>query len=430
MPGPFRLFPVSLMPLVLVGLNHKTAPVDVREKVAFAPDRLADALRDLAGPQGLREGLIVSTCNRTELYCYTSGTGGALQDPGHWLAGWHGLGDLTANLYRLEDEAAVKHAFEVAAGLDSMVIGEPQILGQLKDAYRAAQEAGTAGTTLNRLFQSTFAVAKRVRTETRIGANAVSVASAAVGLARQIFSGLDNHTALLVGAGETIALAARHLHAHGLRNMIIANRSLARAEALAAEFNASAITLEALPNHLALADIVISSTASPVPVISLADTQAALVARRRRPIFMVDIAIPRDIDPEIAKLEDIYLYTLDDLQQFVRENLAARHDEAAQARLLIDEEVLRFHTMQRGQEAVPVIRALRASAESRREQTLEQAQKLLAAGKTPEEALAFLANTLTHRLIHAPTQALREAGEQGDAELVEAARRLLGLDRP
>jgi glutamyl-tRNA reductase len=317
----------------------------------------------------------------------------------------------------------------VATGLDSMVIGEPQILGQLKDAYRAAQEAGTAGVLLNRLFQSTFAVAKRVRTETNIGANAVSVASAAVGLARQIFSGLERHTALLVGAGETIALTARHLHAHGLRRMIIANRTLARAEALAEEFNASAITLDSLAQHLPQADIVISSTASPVPVITLHDTKAALVARKRKPIFMVDIAVPRDIEPEIAELEDVYLYSLDDLQQFIRDNLQARYDAADQARTLIEEEVHRFHLALRGQDAVPAIRALRATAEVRRQQTLEQAQRLLAAGKTPAEALEYLAMTLTSRLIHTPTQTLREAGEQGDEELVAAARRLFGLER-
>ena len=416
------------MPLVLVGLNHKTAPVDVREKVAFGPAQLPGALQALAGPAGVQEGLIVSTCNRTELYCAQDGRLG--EDPVDWLERWHAQPGLREHLYRLEGDAAIEHLFGVAAGLDSMVIGEPQILGQLKDAYRAAQDAGTAGTLLNRLFQATFAVAKRVRTETGIGANAVSVASAAVGLARQIFSGLERHTALLVGAGETIALTARHLHAHGLGRMIIANRTLSRAEALASEFNAAAITLEALPHHLAAADIVIASTASPVPVITLRDTKAALAARRRKPIFMVDIAVPRDIEPEVGELEDIYLYSLDDLQQFIRENLQARHDAAEQARTLIAEEVHRFHAMLRGQDAVPAIRALRAAAETRRLQTLEQAQRLLAGGKSPEEALDYLATTLTARLIHAPTQALREAGEQGDAELVEAARRLFGLESP
>ena len=414
------------MTLVLVGLNHKTAPVDVREKVAFGPAQLAAALQDLAAPAGVQEGIIVSTCNRTELYCVLED--GSTADPAAWLQQWHNQPGLLEHLYRLEGDDAVQHAFQVAAGLDSLVLGEPQILGQLKDAYRAAQAAGTAGVVLNRLFQATFAVAKRVRTETNIGANAVSVASAAVGLARQIFSGLEHHTALLVGAGETIALTARHLHAHGLRRMIIANRTLARAEALAEEFNASAITLDSLAQHLPQADIVISSTASPVPVITLRDTKAALAARKRKPIFMVDIAVPRDIEPEVGELEDIYLYSLDDLQQFIRDNLQARHDAADHARTLIEEEVHHFHVALRGQDAVPAIRALRATAEVRRQQTLEQAQRLMASGKTPDEALEYLATTLTARLIHAPTQALREAGEQGDADLVDAARRLFGLE--
>jgi glutamyl-tRNA reductase len=309
-----------------------------------------------------------------------------------------------------------------------MVIGEPQILGQLKDAYRAAQDAGTVGPLLNRLFQATFSVAKRVRTETRIGANAVSVAYAAVSLARQIFAGFTQHTALLVGAGETIALAARHLHSQGLKRMIIANRSLDRAQILAAEFNASAITLDALPNHLAEADIVVSSTASPTVVITAADVDAALATRRRRPMFMVDIAVPRDIDPAVAGFEDVYLYTIDDLQGFVTQNLKAREDEAREARILIEEEVARFVSGLRGQHAVPTIRELRTTAEQIRATTLEQARRLVAAGRTPEEALAYLADTLTHRLIHAPTHELRQAGEAGDEALVTAARRLFRLD--
>lgn len=415
------------MPLVVVGVNHRTAPVEVREKVVFDATRLPHALRDLAQGGGARENVIVSTCNRTELYAVVDRRDGL----GRWLQDYHRLDDgLNGHLYELEDAAAVEHAFAVASGLDSMVLGEPQILGQLKDAYRVAQDVGTAGPLLNRLFQATFSVAKRVRTETRIGANAVSVAYAAVSLAKQIFAGFDKHTALLVGAGETIALAARHLHAQGLKRMIIANRSLDRAQALAAEFNAAAIGLDALSTHLAEADIVISSTASPQAVITRADVDAALTARRRKPMFMVDIAVPRDIESEVASFEDVYLYTLDDLQQFVNQNLQARQDEARQARLLIEDEVVRFMSSLRGQHAVPTIRQLRATAERVREQTLEQARRMIATGRTPEDALAYLADTLTHRLIHAPTHRLRQAGEKGDAQLVEAARELFHLDRP
>jgi glutamyl-tRNA reductase len=412
------------MPLVVVGINHRTAPLEVREKVVFDPSHLPDALRSLAA-NGASENVILSTCNRTELYCVVEGPIGL----DRWLEAYHGIGrSLAGSVYEHQEAQAVEHAFAVAAGLDSMVLGEPQILGQLKDAYRAAQQSGTAGPMLNRLFQATFSVAKRVRTETRIGANAVSVAYAAVGLARQIFAGFAQHTALLVGAGETIALAARHLHAQGLGRMIIANRSLDRAQALAAEFNASAITLDALPHHLAAADILVSSTASPDIVVTAADVAAALVARRHRPMFMVDIAVPRDIDPAVAAFEDVYLYTIDDLQGFVDRNLQARQDEARQARVLIESEVARFMAGLRAQQAVPTIRELRGGAEALRAQTLEQAQRLLAGGRPPEEALAFLADTLTHRLIHTPTHALRQAGESGDEELVAAARRLFQLD--
>jgi glutamyl-tRNA reductase len=411
------------MPLLVVGINHRTAPVEVRERVVFAPEQLAAALARLKREQAVREGVIVSTCNRTELYCYTEGPVAL----GAWLEGYHGAG-LGAALYEYAEAAAVEHAFAVAAGLDSMVLGEPQILGQLKDAFRHAQDAGALGPMLNRLFQATFSVAKRVRTETRIGANAVSVASAAVALARRLFADFDRHTALLVGAGETIALAARHLHAQGLGRMIIANRSLDRAEGLAAEFGASAIGLEALGAHLKDADIVVSSTASPEPVIRAREVRAALAARRRRPMFMVDLAVPRDIEPEVAEFEDVYLYTVDDLAAVVADNRAARADEAELARALILGEVERYMAALKGQQSVPTIRALREAAEAQRAQTLEQARRMLAAGRPAEEALAFLADTLTHRLVHAPTQALREAGESGDAALVEAARALFKLE--
>ncbi len=412
------------MPLVVVGINHRTAPVEVREKVVFDPSHLPEALRALARG-GARENVIVSTCNRTELYCVTE----APDELARWLESYHGVGfELRESLYQKDEAGAVEHAFAVASGLDSMVLGEPQILGQLKDAYRAAQDAGTVGPLLNRLFQATFSVAKRVRTETRIGANAVSVAYAAVSLARQIFAGFTQHTALLVGAGETIALAARHLHSQGLKRMIIANRSLDRAQLLAAEFNASAITLDALPNHLADADILVSSTASPTLVISAADVEAALSARRRRPMFMVDIAVPRDIDPAVAEFEDVYLYTIDDLQGFVTQNLKAREDEAREARILIEEEVARFLSGLRGQHAVPTIRELRTTAESIRATTLEQARRLLQSGRSADDALGYLADTLTHRLIHPPTHELRQAGEAGDEALVSAARRLFQLD--
>ncbi len=408
------------MPFLVLGLNHRSAPVELREQVVFAGSDLATALGELGKLPGVRESVIVSTCNRTELYCHTDS---AAVDPAEWLEQKHGLNAarLRDSLYRIEDTRAVAHVFSVAAGLDSMVLGEPQILGQIKEAYRVAQESGTTGPYLNRLMQATFSVAKRVRTQTRIGENSVSVAAAAVSLARNVFADFGNHTALLVGAGETIELAARHLRANGLKRMIIANRSLERARQLAEEFNGSAITLEALADHLAEADIVISSTASPTPVIGLDAARAAVRARKRRPIFMVDIAVPRDIEPEVAQLEDVYLFTIDDLQNVVSENLESRREAARDADRLIATEVDRFEQQLKTLDAVPAIRQLRSEAEAVKAQTLEQARKLLATGRDPQEVVEFLAATLTNRLLHAPSQRLRSAAERGEADLIRTA---------
>lgn len=413
------------MTFVVIGINHRTAPVDIREKMVFAGDELPQALRELVAVPGVRESVIVSTCNRTELYCFTDTEARRLIQ---WLGEWHDLAshklDLNESLYQLRGAAAVEHVFAVACGLDSLVLGEPQILGQLKDAYRAAFEQGVTGPYLNRLLQTAFSVAKRVRTQTRIGASATSVASAAVAMARTVFERLEEHTALLVGAGETIALAARHLHANGLRRMIIANRSLGRAQELATEFNAFAIGLDAIEAHLAEADIVISSTASPTPVIAYDAVRTALRARRRKPIFMVDIAVPRDIEPEVAKLEDIYLFTIDDLQNVVNENIESRREAARDAHQMIAAEIAAFEQQLKTLDAVPTIRQLRDEAETLRVQTTEQARRMLAAGRDPKEVIEFLATTLTNRLLHAPSHRLRQAAERGEIELLHAAKRL------
>ena len=417
------------MSLVVVGINHRTAPVEVRERVVFEPGRIPDALEQLRSLPDVRESVIVSTCNRTELYCVTESAGP--EELGAWLQRYHGLGiPLRHSLYHHDDQKAVAHAFAVASGLDSMVIGEPQILGQLKDAYRVAQESGTTGPVLNRLFQSAFSVAKRVRTETKIGVNAVSVASAAVAMARTVFASFDNRTALLVGAGETITLAARHLYADGLRRMIIANRSIERARELAVEFHGYAISLDEIPNHLKEADIVVASTAAPHTIITRSMTEQALRARRRRPIFMVDIAVPRDIDAGIADLEDVYLFTVDDLQSVVNDNLEGRRQAAHEAGELIEAEVERFAHLLRTRDAVPLIRRLREEAERTKQHTLEQALQMLAHGKSQAEVLNFLANTLTNRLIHAPSQRLRDAAETGDGDVVETIAQIYRLDPP
>jgi glutamyl-tRNA reductase len=426
------------MSLVVIGINHRTAPVDIREKVVFAGEELPEALRELVRVPGVQESIIVSTCNRTELYCLTDI---AQQDTAaqmvaaktltEWLANWHDLTahNLDESLYRLHGSTAIEHLFAVACGLDSLVLGEPQILGQLKDAYRAALDQGTTGPYLNRLLQTAFSVAKRIRTNTRIGANAVSVASAAVAVARTVFERFEQHTALLVGAGETIALAARHLHANGIQRLIVANRSLDRAQALASEFNGFAITLDALPMHLAEADIVISSTASPTPVVTYQAVRDALRARRRKPMFMVDIAVPRDIEPEVAKLEDVYLFTIDDLQTVVNENLESRREAARDATQMIANEIAQFEQQIKTLDAVPTIRQLRDDAELTRLQTLEQARRMLAAGRDTKDVLEFLAATLTNRLMHAPSQRLREAAERGDIEMIRAAQTLFGIDK-
>jgi glutamyl-tRNA reductase len=415
------------MPLVVVGVNHRTAPVEVRERVVFDPARMPEALRELTSLPDVRESIIVSTCNRTELYCVTERGEPEL---GEWLQRYHQLGSSIHHcLYRHEDMRAVTHAFSVASGLDSMVLGEPQILGQLKDAYRTAQETGTTGPMLNRLFQAAFSVAKRVRTETQIGANAVSVASAAVSMAKTVFSSFDTRTALMVGAGETIALAARHLHADGLRRMIVANRSVDRARELAAEFQGFAISLDEIPSHLREADIVVASTASPNPIITRAMTASALRARKRRPIFMVDIAVPRDIEPEVAELEDVYLFTIDDLQSVVKENMEGRRQAAREADQMIAAEADRFEMKLRTRDAAPTIRRLRHQAELAREHTLDQARHMLAAGRSADEVLDFLSATLTNRLIHAPSQRLREAAETGDDAIIEAITDIYHLDR-
>lgn len=385
------------------------------------------ALRTLRREAGVAEVVILSTCNRTEVY-WAGSAGGA--ELAQWLEGHHGNKlDLASSLYLLQDSRAVEHAFNVAAGLDSMVLGEAQILGQLKDAYRVAQETGSTGPSLNKLFQAAFSAAKRVRSETRIGANAVSLASATVSLARRVYSDLSARTALMIGAGEMNALAARYFMSAGVKHMVIANRTLSRAQVLAAELNAYAVGLADLDKELAEADIVISCTASPVPLITKRATEAAIRARRRRPIFMVDLAVPRDIDPAVGDLEDVYLFSIDDLQQLVDENRQQREVAAGDARLLVQEEVARFLRESRAHDAGPAIRVLREHADEIRLQTVDAARRMLAAGKSADEIIDYLANTLTNRLLHAPTHALRQASELADTALAETLTRLLIEER-
>jgi glutamyl-tRNA reductase len=391
--------------LFTLGLNHLTAPLAVRERVVFHVERLHDALGELKRELA-REAAILSTCNRTELYV----AGENPADLAQWLAQYHRLapGELHPYLYTLPQEQAVRHAFRVASGLDSMVLGEPQILGQMKDAARAAESAGTLGSLLHRLFQRSFAVAKEVRSTTRIGAASVSMAAAAVKLAARIFPSLKDQSVLLIGAGEMIELAATHFAAQAPARIAVANRTLERAERLATRFNAEALELRSLGERLHEYDIVVSCTASSLPILGKGLVERALRARRHRPMFMVDLAVPRDIEQEAAELGDVFLYTIDDLAEIVSANLDSRRSALDQAEAIIESQVGQFMHWMRLREGVPLIRALRDEADAARREELERALKALARGEDPAKVLEALSRTLTNKLLHGPTQALSE----------------------
>lgn len=415
------------MPLFAVGLNHNSAPLEVRERIVFAGDNLRSSLSELKG-LGIPEAVIISTCNRTELYTAV-GTPAQQEAVVRWLGETKGMRSewLRPHLYRYEGAEALRHLLRVGAGLDSMILGEPQILGQTKDAYGAALAAGTVGQMLGRAFQHAFAVAKQVRTQTAIGANPVSVAFAAVSLAKQIFGELDQSTALLVGAGETIELTARHLRNQGIRKMVVANRTLDRAHQVAAPYDGEAITLSDIPEHLHRCDIVIGSTASPLPIIGKGMVERALKLRKHKPIFMVDMAVPRDIEGEVGALDDVYLYTVDDLREVIADNLRSRQVAAAQAQEIIDAQVEEFLVWVRSLEAVDSIRELRSRAERHRDEILARARRRLMAGDAAEDVLAYLANTLTNTLLHAPTKGLRDVAASGDPARMATARRVLDI---
>ncbi|OQX12344.1 MAG: glutamyl-tRNA reductase [Thiothrix lacustris] len=414
------------MSILIVGVNHKTAPVSIREKVSFSPDSLPLALH--AAHQVVPENLILSTCNRTEIYAaaHPHQSEAMLIE---WLADWHKMSaaQLQPYLYIYQQDQAVRHALRVACGLDSLVLGEPQILGQLKTALQVASDQATTGNQLNRLMQHAFSTAKKVRTQTSIGANPVSVAFAAVSLAKQIFSKLEKQTALLIGAGETIELVGKHLATNHIGNIIVANRSIDKAQKLAAEYGGKGIGLPELADHLPQADIVISSTASPVPILGKGAVERALKIRKHRPMFMVDIAVPRDIEQEVAELDDVYLYTVDDLHSVIEENLQSRRAAAEQAEAMVITEVSNFMAWLRAQDHMNTIRAYRARTDSIRQEVFDKAAALLQNGKSPEEALQFLAHTLANKLSHDATQAMHQAARNGDHQLLAHARTLFNL---
>ena len=418
---------IILTPLIAIGINHKTAPLEVRERVAFAPERLMDALRELIGKTAASEASILSTCNRTELLC--SATPDDSDAILQWFRDYHGLSkeEIDPYIYVFPEQNAVRHLMRVASGLDSMVLGEPQILGQVKDAYSHAKQAGTAGRMLNGVYQHVFSVAKQVRTDTAIGSSPISVAFAAVSLAKQIFSDFNKHTALLIGAGETIELTARHLNEAGMGKLIIANRTVERAQKLAEEVNGEAIALGEMPDHLHQADIVISSTASQLPILGKGAVERALKQRKHRPILMVDIAVPRDIEPEVNKLDDIYLYSVDDLQEIIDEGLRSRQQAAEQAEEIIDVQVAHFNGWLQSLDAGLTIGTYRQSAEQLRDAELEKALALLRRGVNAEEIIQRFAYNLTNKLIHQPSSQMKKASYEGRAHVLEAARELLGI---
>ncbi|MCL4136457.1 UNVERIFIED_CONTAM: hypothetical protein GTU68_014280 [Idotea baltica] len=403
------------MQVLSLGLNHNTAPVAIRERAAVAADHLDDALQDIAKCAVIEEATILSTCNRTEVYCQVlEGQVDVLDKQ-----------EVSPYLYALPNQQAVKHAFRVASGLDSMVIGEPQILGQMKTAFATAHKNGNTGKILNRLFQHTFSVAKEVRSNTSIGSHAVSVAYAAVALSKQIFSSITEQTVLLIGAGETIELTCRHLYSQGVRNIIVANRTLSRAESLAKEFGAQAISLHELSERLPEADMVFSSTASTLPILGKGAIESALKKRKNKPMFIVDLAVPRDVEPQVGEVNNVYLYTVDDMQQVVSQNLKSRQNAAIEAEKIVEDQTQQFMHWFNNLQSIPTIRELRDQTQTITQKELVSARKRLLAGDDPEQVLQQFAHALSQKFMHNPTESLRR---NHDEALLLATRQLFDLE--
>lgn len=410
------------MQLLAFGINHQTAPLQIREQVAFHAERLETALREFVQTGTVKEAAILSTCNRTEVYCNAVDHGAALD----WLAHYHQMSRLSIDpyLYTLPNTQAARHAFRVASGLDSMVLGETQILGQMRQAAKVAEQAGTLGTVLHKLFQQTFAVAKDVRTSTEIGASSVSMAAAAVRLAERIFPSIAEQSVLFIGAGEMIELCAAHFGARHPKHMLVANRTVARALALADRYQGAAISLSELPEHLANYDIVVTSTASPLPILGKGMVERALKMRRHRPMFMLDLAVPRDIEIEVGELSDMFLYSVDDLGSIVQQGLSNRQSQVSQAEVIIENSVQQFSHWLETRAVVPTIRSLRDHAEQVRRHEVDRALKLLARGESPQQVLEMLSRSLTNKFLHHPTHALNHASDVERHEMIELLSRL------
>ncbi len=416
------------MNLLIVGINHNSAPVALREKIAFTPEQLGDALRDLSSHAGFNEVAILSTCNRTEILAACSHTSTA--ETIDWLAAYHQLtaADLGDSIYTYENREAARHAMRVASGLDSMVVGEPQILGQFKDCIEQARRTGTLGGELDKLSQLTFRVAKKVRSQTAIGENSVSVASTAVALSAQLFSNLQDCRVLLIGAGETSELVGKHLLGAGINQITVANRTIENARTLANTLNGKAIDLQAIPGQLAGADVVIASTAAQVPVLGKGTVERALKARKHKPILMVDLAVPRDIEPEVGDLRDIYLYSVDDLQEIISENLESRQDAAKEAESIVTEAAEDFRTLEETRDVEGMMVKFRHRHESLKQQELDKALAKLEKGEDPKDVLKQLANQLTNKIIHTPSVELKKAA-RNDAPELNAIAKLFQLDK-
>jgi glutamyl-tRNA reductase len=414
------------MPLQILGLNHSTAPVEIREQVIFTGDDVPRALEAVVALDGVSEVVVLSTCNRTEFYIDAGSSGASELE--RWLTTHQHLdSDAAAALFTIDGDRAIKHLFRVACGLESMVLGEPQILGQLKDAFRDAEKHGTVGKSLTRLFHHTFSVAKKVRTDTSIGNSPVSVAYAAVNLANQFFSGFSQHTALLIGAGVTMELAAKHLVGKGIGRLFVANRDVARAQALAGEFGGYALPLSELDGTLEEADILISSTASPDIIVTQEQMIKAIRARKRRPMFAVDIAVPRDLDPRISELSDVYLYTIDDLDKVILDGQSNREAAVGDAIRILEDETQRYLEIQRSKVVAPVITALRDYGDAVREEVLQQGLRRLRKGADEKDVLEYVTGSLLKKLLHRPSVRLREAGESADDEFIAMVRELFDL---
>jgi glutamyl-tRNA reductase len=418
--------------IILIGLNHKTAPVNIRECLAFSQDETRSALGDLRTMETIEEAMLFSTCNRVELLIISKESRNAAEQAKSFLAQFKQLPlvDFESSLYLHRGEAAVRHVFRVGASLDSMVLGEPQILGQIKTAYRTATEEKTSGVILNRLLHRAFFVAKRIRTETGIGDSAVSISYAAIELGRKIFGELAGKEVLLIGAGEMAELAVEHLIRHRSGHIFVANRTFERGVELAATYKGTAIRIEEVPEYLRRVDIIISSTGAKGFILQKQHVKDVMRGRRNRPIFFIDIAVPRDIDPAINTLNNAYVYDIDDLKDVVEENIEDRNREAIKAERIIDEAVINFHQWLQGLDVVPTIKALRAKMQSiAQEEVRKTLQQMGHLSAKDQEAIHRMTESLTNKILHEPTRYLKSNGCQKDRSTsLDIARKIFGLN--